>query len=144
MLSIPVADGENNGFVRAVGRLLSDGVDRNLTVKINGSATGVTMDVVGTANGTSAVAFTAIVGDTGTGMAVFELTMMTAKTGANLKRHGLLRVGVQTSAGARFGTYVASFAYSGAAVITSIELDCGNATGLIAGSEAFVEERASG
>lgn len=139
-LSIPVVDGENNGIIRAVGRLLSDGTDRNVTVKINGSATNVVMECVGTSTGASAVAFSTIVGDTGTGHMFFELVMVTCKK-TGLFRTGFIKTATVTSAGAIFGVYVGTVTFKDkTTAITTIDLDCANATGLALDTEGQVEE----
>jgi hypothetical protein len=138
-LSIPVVDGENNGYVRATGRLISDGTDRVITPKINGSGSNVTYQEAFGSN-VGAGADRGGVGSTGVYGAFFHLLAFTAKTGNALKRFGFLWV-VSASA------TLANVMYSGAfhfkdttTTITSIDLDCGNATGLAANSEALVEE----
>jgi hypothetical protein len=138
-LSIPVVDGEGNGIVRATGRLLSDGTDRVISPKINGSATNMLYQEAFGSN-IGAGADRGGVGSTGVYGCVFCLTMMTAKTANALKRTGFLWV-------CSLSATLANVFYSGAfhfkdstTTITTIDLDCGNATGLAANSEALVEE----
>jgi hypothetical protein len=138
-LSIPVADGENNAFIRAYARLKSDGTDRNITLKINGSATNVTFEG-GSAVGGTASASASIVGTTGTSVCHVTIEMVTKKGAGSLKRCGNIKVVSCTPGGAEVRTTQGGFHFNDSTnTITSIDLDCGNATGLAA-AEAYVEE----
>lgn len=138
-LSIPVVSGESNGIVRATGFLLSDGTLRDLTVKINGSATNVTFACLfGQASSVSANRIAA--GEVDTYGCFFDLVMLTAHGSNSLKRSGMLRVASATTTLDNY-TVLAGFHFKDSATaITSIDIDCGNATGLAANSYALVEE----
>jgi hypothetical protein len=142
-LSIPVTDGENNGLIRATGILLSDGTDRSLTIKINGSGTNVsTQEVYG--NNTVTVADRTSAGVTGTYGAAFDLTFLTAKTANGLRRYGFMRV-APFSATLIQQIYIVGIGFKDTTTtITSIDIDCGNATGLAANTFANVEEGIAG
>ena len=139
-LSIPVVAGNANGIIRASGRLISDGTDRNVTVKINGSATDVSMQY-NVASNTTVSGARVCVCSTGLYGAFFDLVMFAAKTANGLKRFGLIRVCVANSATIVTEIYNSAFHYNDVATaITSIDLDCGHATGFAANTEALVEE----
>lgn len=138
-LTIPVADGDGNGLVRAWGRGISDGTDRNFIVQINGSATNVTMQRIFVS---AAVVAGDVdkVGNTGTYGNEFDLVMHTSKNGA-LRRSGLIRVASIKATDGTIVLFTAAFHFrDSTTTITSIDLDCGFATGLAAGSEVQFEE----
>jgi hypothetical protein len=138
-ISVPVVDGDNNGIVRARGFIVSDGTDRTLTLKINGSATNVTMQALSVQNLT-VTSSRAFIGSQGVYGAFFELQMLTAKTAAGLKRSGFVRI-ITASATLADTEYFSAFHFKDAATaITSIDLDCGNATGMAVNSYVIVEE----
>lgn len=139
-LSIPVVDGDGNGIIRATGRIISDGTARDLRVKINGSTSNVVQQYLTAQNTATGAARTAFVGSTGVGFCMFQLVMMTAKTANALKRAGFIIVTANAAAAADQLT-IAGFDFSDTTTtITSIDLDCGNATGMAANSEVLVEE----
>lgn len=138
-LSIPVTDGDNNGIVRASGVLVSDGTDRALTVKVNGSATNVQMQEV-YGNSTVPASDRTSVGVTGPYGAMFDLVFITAKTAGALRRFGIMRVAAY-SASLIQQVYLAGIGFKDTTTtITSIDIDCGNATGLAANTFGMVEE----
>jgi hypothetical protein len=140
-LSIPVVDGENNGIVIASGRLISDGTDRNITPKINGSSVNVKFQDVFGQNVTAFARRDTQVFSTGTYGAAFWLLMHTAKTANALKRFGLIVAVSGTTTPTADSTYCSGFFFvDSATTITTIDLDCGSATGLAANSEALVIE----
>lgn len=139
-LSIPVVDGENNGIVRAFGRLRSDGTDRAISAKINGSATNMTQQLV-RGYSTTADAIATHCARTGTGGGTFYLVMRTAKTSNALTRAGLIVCHSRGANGATDTVSLGAFFFNDTTTtITSIDLDCANATGLAANTEAVVEE----
>lgn len=139
-LSIPVVDGEGNGLIRATGILLSDGTDRSITPKINGSATNVKQQEVWGSNSSVAALRDTSIGSTGTYGAFFDLVMHTSTKSGTLKRFGSLKVATASTTLA-VTIYVAEIHFVDAATtITSIDIDCGNPTGLAANTYALVEE----
>jgi hypothetical protein len=135
-LSIPVVDGEGNGIIRATGRIISDGTARNVSLKINGSATGVTgVQLFG--NGSAASSAFSLVQD-GTVFCAFELTMLTAKRAAGLRR--FISINAAAESANPMVWRAAAVYFDNTTIITSIDLDCGFATGFAIGTEVLVEE----
>jgi hypothetical protein len=137
-ISIPVTDGENNGIVRATGRIISDGTDRSLTLKFNGAATNVTMQYL-TAQGAAMAAARTAVGSQGVYGCQFEIIAFTSSRGGTLKRFALVRI-QNASATLADSLYTSAAHFKDiATTITTLDIDCGNATGMAA-AEAQVEE----
>jgi len=138
-LTIPVSGGDTRGEIIARGRLIGDSASsRNLTILINGSAVGVSLQEMAATGGTGGLAGNAVVGQLDQNEAFAELSVHT-KTGQ--RRFGFVRVMQNLSGGTAL--FEAGFVWSDTAtVITSVTLRNSFATGFAAGSYLHYEERA--
>lgn len=139
-LSIPVVDGENNGIIRATGRLISDGTDRVVTIKVNGSATNVALETLAGAGATASAA-AGSVPSSRKSVYQFQLIMFTSSRSGTVKRAGIWHSLASDPAGPTVTSGASGLAYNDSTtVITSIDIDCGAAAGLAIGTEVIVEE----
>ena len=147
VFSIPVANGESQGRIRATGRLIvASAAGPSVAVKINGSATNVVMQECDSTNAAVGAggARVAVLQNTGA-VAVFTLIMHTAKTANGLKRLGQIWISANNGTNTSLTTWVGQFTFNDATTtITTIDLDSGQASGWAANSEAIVEEDAVG
>ena len=135
---IPVADGENNGEVRARGILVGDsGTDRNLTIFINGAATNVLLQEMAASGATGGLAGNTVIGQFDSNCAYVDMVVWT-KTGT--RRFGHVRV-IWNLGASGTSLFEAAFVYDDAStVITSIGLRANFATGFAAGTAVVYEE----
>lgn len=139
-LSIPVVDGENNGLIIATGRLISDGTARDCKIKINGSSTNVFQQYLVAQNAVVGAARTALVMSTGVSHCIFFMVFNTAKTADALKRAGVF-ISLSCAAAQVDQVIFAGVDFSDTTnTITTIDIDCGFATGLAAKSYVLTME----
>jgi hypothetical protein len=117
---------------------------RVVTLKINGSATNVTQQAINAQGNAAASGITARVGAQTT-LAYFVLSLHTAKLGG-IRRAGVLTwLQCASGGGGAISQYSSGFHFDDTTTtITTVDLDCGNATGMAAGSEAIVMEGLAG
>lgn len=137
-ITIPVTSGNGAGLIRCAGLLLCPATQLALKVLVNGLATNVTHQNVNGRAG-AAAADAAQIGIEDLYGAFIEFSFLTSVRGAALRRGGNFQVAsVSTSA---TGAYKGGVIYNDTTtLITSLAIDCGNATGLLQNSYLYYEE----